>query len=136
VRFCLSYWLLAAQCCSLLCFVLQHTVCLPPRGKEHPGDQPGQNPKYWPLQALISRIWPSFFLCYLITAGLEPGGILTGTFFQKIVLTRCGCAAGCARNEPTGMPLKYAIKNQGCLKLFGNQSGMARSAIPEFEGAC
>jgi hypothetical protein len=66
---------------------------------------------------------------------IEPGGILTGTFFQKIVLTRCGCAAGCARNEPTGMPLKYAIKNQGCLKLFENQSGMARSAIPEFEGA-
>jgi hypothetical protein len=63
-------------------------------------------------------------------------GDIKGTFFQKIILTRCGCAAGCARNEPTGMPLKYAIKKQGCLKLLENQSGMARSAIPEFEGAC
>jgi hypothetical protein len=63
-------------------------------------------------------------------------GDINRHFFQKIVLTRCGCAAGCTRNEPTGMSLKYAIKNQGCLKLFENQSGMARSAIPEFEGTC
>jgi hypothetical protein len=28
-----------------------------------PGDQPGQKPKYWPLQALISITWPSLFLC-------------------------------------------------------------------------
>ena len=31
--------------------------------QEQPGDQAAQNRIFWPLQALISRIWPSFFLC-------------------------------------------------------------------------
>jgi hypothetical protein len=67
---------------------------------------------------------------------VEQGGILTGSFFSKNRADEMRMPAGCARNEPTGMPLKYTTKNQGCLKLFENQSGMARSAIREFEGAC
>jgi hypothetical protein len=35
---------------------------------EQPGGQAAQNRIFWPLQALISRIWPSFFLCCWFSA--------------------------------------------------------------------
>jgi hypothetical protein len=34
-------------------------------------NQPGQNPKYWPLQALIGRIWPRGFLCCCLSTNLK-----------------------------------------------------------------
>ena len=39
-----------------------------PEDAEQPGDQAAQNRTFWPLQALISRIWPSFFLCCWLSA--------------------------------------------------------------------
>jgi hypothetical protein len=41
---------------------LAHFGTVDPKN-EQPGDQAAQNRIFWPLQALISRIWPSFFLC-------------------------------------------------------------------------